>query len=370
MDENAIKRRVGVMVLSTFLIAAILILLLGNRPTLFQRTYTLYIDFADAPSVTKNTPVRKSGILIGRVTDVKLLSEGGVRVTAGIHEGVRLAKNEKCEVQSTLLGDAEIRFKLPPGKQASEASIQPGSAIRGDMAADPIQVVGELQHSLSGAINSVSDTSRDLGEVVRKVGTMLDKNERQITEIIDEANATLKMVRNTVEFTNDLLDDPEYRDQLKEQVRQVPRMFEDARNTIADLRQTMESMNRTMGLVDDNLENVKRFTEPLGDNGVKMVEQMNESIARLNSVMGRLDTFTASVENNQGSLGKLLNDEELYNNLSRTARRMDDLSSRLRPIVDDVRIISDKLARHPGAVLRDAVQPGAGTKGVPPTGWR
>jgi len=370
MDDTTtkLKRRVGIVVVAGFLVAGILILALGNQPTLFQRTYTLYIDFADAPSVTPYTPVRKSGILIGRVTKVRLLPEGGVRVTVGIHEGVRLAANEKCEVSSTLLGDAEIRFKLPPGKPASEESIQPGATIRGDMAADPIQVVGELQGSLSGAIDSVSDTSKELGKVVAKVGDMLDQNQQQINEIITEANATLKMVRNTVEFTNDVLDDPQYRERLKEQINQLPRMFEDARGTISDLRKTLDNMNNTMALVDENLTNVKQFTEPLGDNGPQMVERMNESISRLNRVMVRIDSFAESIETNQGTLGKLVNDDELYNRLNRTARRIDDLSSRLRPIVDDVRILSDKMARHPGVILRDAISPGPGTKGVPVNG--
>ena len=44
---------------------------------------------------------------------------------------------------------------------------------------------------------------------------------------------------------------------------------------------------------------------------------------------------------------------------------MEALSQKLRPIVDDARIISDKVARHPGVILRDAVKPGPGTKGVP-----
>ena len=156
MDERVLQFRVGVMVFATGLITAILILLLGDRPAILQGTYPLEIDFADAPSVTKDTPIRKSGILVGRVKSVELLREGGVRVTAAIHDDVSLAANEVCQVKSSLLGDAELRFMLPPGQKASEKSLTPDSTVQGQMAADPIEVVSQLQGSLSQAIGSVA----------------------------------------------------------------------------------------------------------------------------------------------------------------------------------------------------------------------
>ena len=64
--------RVGVMILATILIAAILVLLFMGSSPLLHGTYTIYIKFNDAPGVTRDTPVRKAGIRIGRVRDVQL----------------------------------------------------------------------------------------------------------------------------------------------------------------------------------------------------------------------------------------------------------------------------------------------------------
>ena len=133
MDDRKLQFRVGVMVFATGLIAAILILLLGERPASFRETYPLYITFPDAPSVTQDTPVRNSGILIGRVSDVELLREGGVHVTVGIYQDVSLPANDVCQVKSSLLGDAEVRFLLPPGQnglQAVARSPKPRSKAR------------------------------------------------------------------------------------------------------------------------------------------------------------------------------------------------------------------------------------------------
>jgi phospholipid/cholesterol/gamma-HCH transport system substrate-binding protein len=366
MDNRKLQFRVGVMVFSTGLIAAILILILGERPASFRETYPLYVTFPDAPSVTRDTPVRTSGILIGRVTDVDLLREGGVEVTVGIYEDVSLPANDVCQVKSSLLGDAEVRFLLPPGQKASKQSLAPESRLEGQVAADPIEVVSRLQGSLSQAIGSVSGTSKDLGELIRHVGDVLDRNEQHIDEIITQSNETLAMVKNTAKFSNDLFSDEKFREDLRREVQQLPEMFREARDTVSTLRKTMDNMNHTMGLVDQNLENIKDFTEPLGDNGPGIVNRMNESVDKLNRLMSEMEVFSKAMNSDQGSLGKLVKDDELYEHLNRAARNVDEVSSRLKPIVNDVRIISDNLARHPGSILRDAVKPGNGTKGLPP----
>ena len=72
MDERVVRFRVGVMVLATVFITAILVLLFGDFSTFGQSTYTVYIAFPQAPGVARDTPVRKSGILIGRVSSVPI----------------------------------------------------------------------------------------------------------------------------------------------------------------------------------------------------------------------------------------------------------------------------------------------------------
>ena len=85
MNERIMQFRVGVMILATILIAAILVLLFMGSSPLLHGTYTIYIKFSDAPGVTRDTPVRKAGIRIGRVRNVQFADDdAGVIVTAEI----------------------------------------------------------------------------------------------------------------------------------------------------------------------------------------------------------------------------------------------------------------------------------------------
>ena len=67
MDENILKFRVGIFVVIAMLILGILVFLNSEGWT---RQYTVFIKPVSAPGVTVGTPVRKNGILIGRVKSV------------------------------------------------------------------------------------------------------------------------------------------------------------------------------------------------------------------------------------------------------------------------------------------------------------
>jgi hypothetical protein len=86
----------------------------------------------------------------------------------------------------------------------------------------------------------------------------------------------------------------------------------------------------------------------------------------VNELLGQLVTFTDNLNNRQGSIGKLMNDPELYDRLNRTLANAEDITFKLKPIMDDIRIFSDKIARDPRQLgLKGALDrrpTGTGTK--------
>ncbi len=122
MDDRATQLRVGLAMLSSLLVAGILVTLFNEprkiastvMPSLFPNAnYDVRIRFPEAPNVDTNTPVRKSGIRIGRVSHIALLDEGGVMITADIDGQRRLRKNEVFRTVSDLMGDAVL--EVVPG---------------------------------------------------------------------------------------------------------------------------------------------------------------------------------------------------------------------------------------------------------------
>ena len=195
-------------------------LLFGQFPRLLQDSYTVYLTFADAPGVTRDTPIRKSGILVGRVTQVALKDQGGVLVTAAIHQGVRLHRNEVPRIGGSLLGDAAVQFVQIPGRKGGDDVVQPGETLRGESAGGPLQSLNELE--LQRLIDSVTETSDQVGELARNLNRLVADNDDKITQVIDRLDLTLARLEEAAGTVNELLGDEELQESLKQTLADLP----------------------------------------------------------------------------------------------------------------------------------------------------
>ena len=131
--ETRFAYRVGIVVICAAIIMAILLTLFGETWT---SQYTIVVKTQTAPNVSKNTPVRRNGIRIGRVADV--VNEGQeVQLYLKIDSGQPVFQNEVCEIgTASLLGDAVIDF-MPGSKPISGVKLEDGDTV------DPADVVIE-----------------------------------------------------------------------------------------------------------------------------------------------------------------------------------------------------------------------------------
>jgi len=367
MDERVVQFRVGVMVFATLIITGILVGMFGELPKIRSRPYLVYVRFNEAPGVSKNTPVRKSGIRIGRVTDIRFASEvlgdptePGVIVTAAIDGDRRIYRNEICRVKTSLLGDAELRFELSRKPTRDTSAIDPKefnikNPMAGEIVFDPATVITDLHGGLQEAIGSVAQTSDEIRTAAVKVRGILETNEDRIHRVLAQSEQTLMTIQQTAEAANEIVGDPETRAQLRDAMHRVPALIQDA-------QQTVHRLDGTLALVDRNLHNVEDFTAALGDRGPQLIAQLDQTARKLDQVMSEMLVFSRALNSQEGTLGQLVRNPELYYRLNRAAQNVDELTRQLQPIVADVRVITDKVARHPGVVLRDAVRPGAGIK--------
>jgi phospholipid/cholesterol/gamma-HCH transport system substrate-binding protein len=358
MDERKMQFRVGALVIGTVIILGILMALLGEFewPAVFRDTYTVYIVFDDASGISRDTPVRQSGILIGRVVSVELQENGDALVTANIYGDRKLQKNDVARIGRSLIGgDAEIRFVRDPETRLPTDEIQPGDVIVGELTPDPLEIIANLEGDLVRTLNSVSDAGEDVGRVARRFDRLMETNEAQIARIIDQTERTMATLEKTLEGTNEILADPEMTANLRRAIAELPEV-------LTDMRRSLSGIDQTMGLANRNLENLEDFTAPLGERGDQLILKFDSGMSKLNYLLDELGKFSVALNDEDGSLSQLVNNPDLYQNLNEAAANINHLTRRMRPIVEDVRVLSDKAARNPGVFLRDAVQPGAGIK--------
>ena len=389
MDERIIQFRVGVMVFATILITLILVFMFGDFNQLIHGTYDVRVWLREAPGVAVDTPVRKSGILIGRVTAVDFaenipnseeirlalgVSEAeffqGVVITMSIQADKRIYDNEVCRVRTSLLGDAVVQIArieeplagpygpegLPgPAGPGRTQVIEPGQWMRGELAVDPVQTVRDLAPKLENVMASIQTTSESIRELSGKFNRLLDNNEENLDRAIGKTADALEAVQQLASNANAILGDEQTQLNIRNAIERLPIILEDTHKAVLQTQHSMATFNRS-------LRNIEDFTEPLGQNAAQMVARVDSSLAKLDQLAGELVQFSQAVNRSEGTLGQLIHNPELYQNLNRTIRNVEHLTRKLEPIIDDARVLSDKVARNPGVIVRDAVRPGPGLK--------
>ena len=374
MDDRTMQWRTGIIVLFAMLVTIALTMLFAEKDSFFslQRlwrpNYRVAIKFPEAPGVTDASPVRKSGILIGRVVRVELLDDGGALVTTEIDRDRRLFNDEVCRINRTLFGDSVLEFVKMRDWKGAKKEIDVSLPQDGIVAPDPIQVVGNLEQNLSNAISSVGTTSDRIGAFMNKLDYLVGSDDEikdrkeKMSRIIDKTADTAEAITRLADTANELIGDPKIREELKASLQQMPELMQETRLAIG-------RMNQSMDLVDRNLSNVEEFTEILGKQGGETLIRLNESVDKLDRLMSEVLVFSQSLNDSKGTIGQLVHNPELYHSVNRAVKNIEELTQELRPIVSDARIFSDKIARHPELLgVRGAIKPEDGTKSLPPVG--
>lgn len=384
MDENKLRFGVGVLVISAIGIGIILVFLFGAFPSVLQRDYTLAVVFPSAEGISVNTPVIRDGVRIGRVSSIDLRDEGGVLVTLSMDLSQPVTHNYLPRIGSGnfVTGDANLEFvRAEPATLASvfgdDREIIEKPYIDGEFLdyGTKAESIFEMQDDLQVTFDAI----RTAGEAIAVAAQSVDELSREVRQVIsgtdskldvvaDEAVRALEEFRGAMQDVRAIVGNPEVRDNLEKSLAQLPELLQEAQATFDSTKKTFESFERvgiqfekvgvaaeetvnstktTIDSVQKTVNNLERFTDPLAERGDELVEQALRTMSSLELALVQVDTFGKTLNNSDGSLRRFLEDDEIYWQIRRTVENIENATARVRPILDDVRIFTDKIARDP-----------------------
>jgi phospholipid/cholesterol/gamma-HCH transport system substrate-binding protein len=402
MDENRLRFGVGVLVVASLGIAVILTFFFGAYPNLFAGTYKLRVRFPAAPGVSNETPVLKNGVRIGRVTDIELLNRlrdngaEGVEIELEIDDQFPLfgAEIPRITSGSLITGAAQIEFvsagdadllelydgqageppdgELDPAERAlAERPLEMQETLisYGEVSRDPYEVfnmIGNLESDVRDTLAAIQQAGQsveaagrqvdDLAVQVRSFVAVDDdpQNEGELRRLTRRADQVLQDFDTAIANINRVFGNEKFQSDLFSSVERLPRVLENAEGTFQTFRATLEefegigeSAKRTVQAAERTATNVAEFTEPLGENGEELVAAIQQTIADLDRAVIEVGTFTERLNRGGGTLGMLLEDDALYWQVKRIADNIERATVQIRPILSDVRVFSDKIARDP-----------------------
>lgn len=347
MDERLLRLRVGIVVVVAVFMTVLLVMLFGDLQLPGTRKYTIYVRFPRAPGVAVGTPVRGNGVSIGRVAGIERMEDGTIRITADIDAKQQILTSEICKIaSSSVLGDPVLEFVRADTDIKGEP-LQDGAEIDGIVAGNPLEVIGNLEQDIKAALVSIRGAGDEVRQTAQGLRGALAGEEDQLPRILQKTERALDQLNKSLLTVDNVFGDPQMQENLKKSLQDLPRFFDDARGTLSKANETFDGFQRMSQRAERNLDNLEKFTKPLSERGPALVDDISGSLSNINSLTEQLDELARGFSERNGTIGRLLRDDTIYDRLDRTLANVEEISFRLRPIMEDVRIFTDKIARDP-----------------------
>jgi phospholipid/cholesterol/gamma-HCH transport system substrate-binding protein len=360
MTERQIQFRVGLFVLVALAAAGVMIFQFGRLRRYFEPGYAVAIHFDSAAGLHPSAPVRRNGIRIGVVREIGFDEQsGGVLVLVEINSKHHVRIDAQPMLVRSLLGDAGIEFT--PGKR--QERVKSGDRLEGVQSPDPMQMVEKMQVDFQTTLKSFDSTSKEWRELAVNMNSLLKTNHGKLDDVVEQTAVALAAFTRTMGEANKalasanvVLGDPKRQESMKRTLDALPALLEETRDVIV-------AAKSAVGHVDDNLENLKDVTGPLAKHSRSIVIRLDNTLANMESISSELNSFTKLLAKKDGSIQKLVSDPELYKNLNDSAASLSVLLRNVEPIARDLRIFSDKIARHPELIgVSGAIKGSSGVK--------
>lgn len=383
MNEQAYKFGVGVLVVASMVIAVILILFFGAAPNIFSDRYEVTIRFDSAPGVTTDTPVRKSGVVIGRVKDVQLL-EDGVNLILELDSKHKVLVREQPRIAkgSLITGDAVVEFINPTQQSlltrfdgtggssfdgildANEERLsqmpleKDGYYSGGTVVPDPLDALVEMQMSFTKTLESIETAGGQVTALASDLRGMVGGGDGQFRRLAEKAELTIDNFNQTLSSFNRLFNDSRIEATLDTVANRLPQLIDEAEAVMQQTSDTLKSFEGVGKAAEETMKNVASFTEPFADKGGEFIDEARRSVDNLNGLItdlrqlsGKANDLMTRVNSGQGTLARLIEDDQLYYSMVNTLNNIEVVTRRLQPIIEDARVFSDKIAREPSSLI-------------------
>jgi len=267
---------------------------------LFTTDDVYYVKYDNVEGLAVSNPVSINGLKVGQVDQIRpqTTRDGKIYfvVKITVDNDFRFSKNSTVEIfEPGFMSGKEIRINLAYDQPIAKD----GDTLRGNF---QLSMLSSISSQVGPVKDQVSSVLSKLDSALAKANSIVDdQNRREIKLLLANLNSTVETFKQASLHTNRILSSNEAR---------VASLLDNANKTVLAANTAVGSYGRVANDID--------------------VKKLNSTIDRLNQTSMQLNNLVEGVNGGKGSLGKLTQDEELYNNLNRTANSLNELAEDIK----------------------------------------
>lgn len=275
-------------------IASILLFIWGYRflqgSDLLTSYKKFFVKYKNVEGLIPSSPVTLNGLTIGKVKTIELTADGKLLVELQIKNDFPITKGSIAEIYSpSPIGTKQIGILINSKNNIPAKS-------------------GEFLVSATkpGMLDGI------VGQI--------DPIKQKLEKLLDNANEVMVSVNKIF--------DAQTRENLQASL-------ENLNQTIAQFKDASREVNSLLAVNKSKISNTLTHVEHASNNFSKLSDSLaqaniGQTVKSLEKTIANVDKMMASLESGKGTMGKLLKDDALYNNFSKTSKELELLLQDVR----------------------------------------
>jgi len=315
MSKLSVEAKVGVFVVIGIILLAYMSMKVGKLNFSSSKGYYIEVMFDSATGLAKDVTVEEAGVEIGRVQDISLRN-GKALVLLRIKSEIEIKKDARAIIRTRgILGDKYVEILAG---SSSAPAIKDGERLTRTVPVTDMDalmnVLGEVAHDIKLLTNSISNVLggeegearfRAIVDNLREMVTALNQTVQRNSDDIDRMIDNLAGFSDTLKSVGD-----ESQDDIKDIISSVRRVSHSMEYLLVDLEEVVAKINA-------------------GEGSIGRLINEEDTINDLNETLAALKQITQGISQGEGTLGRLIAEDQTIDSLNATLASLDDITTKI-----------------------------------------